>query len=179
MHIWKTLDQQVVLDRAPFVRVTQETIEVAPGRVIDDFYQVHLMEFAVVVPVLEDGSIIVTRQYHHGPGKVCISFPGGHIDQDEAPDEAVLRELKEEVGLDASELIPLGKFVDNGNQRCATGHYFLARGCKPVSLPEPGGFEEIELLCWDAQRIEKALSEGEIAVIHHAALWALARPYLG
>ena len=179
MHIWKSLDQQVVLDRPPFVRVTQERIEVAPGQVIDDFYQVHLMEFAVVVPVLEDGSIVVTRQYRHGPGRTCISFPGGHVDQGETPDQAVLRELKEEAGLEARELVPLGQFVDNGNQKCATGHYFLARGCNAVSRPDPGGFEEIELLTWDAARIEKALAEGEIAVIHHAALWALARPQLG
>ncbi len=178
MHVWRTLARRVLLERAPFVRVVEETVEVAPGRVIDDFYRIEMLSFAVVVPVLEDGRILMCRQYRHGAGRICLSFPGGHLDPGETGAQAAARELREEAGLAAAELRALGSFVDNGNQRCAEGHYFVGLACQQIVLPDPGGFEDIQLEHKTVAEVDAALAKGEIAVVHHAAAWAMARPYI-
>ncbi len=62
----------------------------------------------------EDHVLMHLRKGSHGAG--TWSFPGGHVDGVESPEEAVLRELKEETGIEDPELEktlrPLG-FVTN------------------------------------------------------------------
>ena len=100
------------------------------------------------------------------------------MDAGESAEDAVRREWLEETGMVAGTLRALGSFVDNGNQKCATGHYFVAHACRQVAAPEPGGFEQIELLRLTPAEVGAALTDGRIGVIHHAGLWAMGRGYL-
>jgi ADP-ribose pyrophosphatase len=175
MPIWKSLSRTLAFDAAPFLRVFRETVEIAPGLVIDDFWQVELRSFAVVVPVLPDGRVLVLNGYRHGPRRECLSFPGGFLDPGEVAEDAARRELGEEAGLVPTRLIPLGNYIDNGNQRGGHGHYFLALGCRPTGdrLDEPteaGGPEAMTSPAVDAM-----LDQGRFGVIHHVAGWCLAR----
>lgn len=63
---WKILSSEALLSRAPFLDITQERVELRPGKVIEDFYKVRPMDFALVIPFLEDGSVQLIRQYKHG-----------------------------------------------------------------------------------------------------------------
>jgi len=64
-----------------------------------------------VIPVTEDGSVIMERQYRYPLDRVILEVPAGKLD---APDEdrlsAVQRELREETGYTADDWIPLGDF---------------------------------------------------------------------
>jgi len=174
---WKTLSRDLELDRAPYVQVWRERVEVAPGHVIEDFWQVDLRSFVLVVPVLADERIMVQRAYRHGARRICLGFPGGFIDPGETPDIAARRELAEETGLHAGALLPLGDFFDNGNQRGCHGHYFVATGCVPgdgrLECPQ----ERAEDLALTPQQVDAALAEGAFAIIHHVAGWGLARRF--
>jgi ADP-ribose pyrophosphatase len=115
MSPWKTLSRVLAFDAAPYLRVFREKVEVAPGHVIPDFWQVELRSFAVVVPVLPDGRILTLTGYRHGPRRECLSFPGGFLDPGETAETAACRELAEEAGLQPGQMIALGDYVDNGN----------------------------------------------------------------
>ena len=175
MPQWKTLSRHVEFEALPYLRVTREVVEVAPGTVIDDFWQVELRFFVVVVPMMADGRVMVMNGYRHGPRRDCMSMPGGFIDPGETPEIAARRELAEEVGLVPQRLIPLGNFVDNGNQRGAHGHYFLALGCVPGEgqLADVTEAATTEILRPDA--VDAALTGGRFGVVHHVAGWLLAR----
>ena len=170
---WKILKSTTVFEHAPFMRVRREQIEVRPGQIVDDFYQIDLRPFSLVVPFLKNGNVLVIRQYKHGPKAEMLGFPAGYIDPDEPAAEAAKRELMEETGLAFGKLIPMGGFVDNGNQGGSTGHYFAALDCERVAAPAPGDLEEFSYEELSPEQIDAAMKSGEFSVIHHVAAWGL------
>jgi ADP-ribose pyrophosphatase len=175
MSVWKTLSRQTAFEAQPYLRIVREVIEVAPGKVIDDFWQVELRSFTLVVPVLEDGRVAVLTGYRHGPRRICMSLPGGHVDAGETAEAAAIRELAEETGLATKRLVPLGEFVDNGNQRGCRGHYFLALECRQATAPTEDVTEAADVSFLTAAEVDAALDGGQFGVIHHVAGWCLAR----
>jgi ADP-ribose pyrophosphatase len=53
----------------------------------------------VLIPVLDDGRVVLIRQYRHSVKRVLWEFPAGSIDPGEAPEAAALRECEEETCL--------------------------------------------------------------------------------
>ena len=175
MPVWKTLSRHVAFEALPYLRVTREVVEVEPGLVIDDFWQVDLRSFVSVVPVLPDGRVVMWSSYRHGPRRVCLGLPGGFIDPGEAVEAAALRELAEETGLVPARLIPLGDYVDNGNQRGGHGHYMLALNCQPAPGRKVDPTEAGLTTPMTVAEVDQALTDGQFGVIHHVAGWCLAR----
>ncbi len=179
MDHWKVLNKTTVFEAPPFVRVSKQQIALPDGRQIDDFYQIHLRPFAIVVPVLEDGRVLTIRQYKHGPGRVCLSFPGGFVDPGESAQEGAARELLEETGYQAQSWVSLGAYVDNGNQLGCQGHYFLATGCRQVQEPDGQDLEEMVQELHSMDTLDDTLWAGDFAITHSAAAWAFARMKMG
>ena len=170
---WKVLKDETIFEHEPFLRIRKEQIEVRPGQIVDDFYQIDLRPFALVIPFLDNGNVLVIRQYKHGPKSEMLGFPAGYIDPDEQPAVAAERELMEETGLRVGELISMGGYVDNGNQGGSTGHYFAAMNCARICDPAPGDLEEFSYQELSPEDITAAMKTGEFSVIHHVAAWGL------
>lgn len=175
---WKTLNEDTVFEVQPYLKVVRQKVQIDDERVIDDFYQVHLRPFVIGVPFLENGKVLIMRQYKHGVGRTSLTFPGGFVDPGEAPIKACERELLEEAGVEAADTQLLGTFTDNGNQRGCIGSYFVQTGCKHIQEPDSGDLEEMVQLEMSVDEIDEALFAGEIAITHHAAAWSMARLYL-
>ncbi len=178
MDPWKILKEKTVFEAAPYVRVVQQAVALPDGRTVDDFYQVHLNSFALIVPVLKDGRILVIRSYRHGAGKVVLSFPAGFVDEGEQPDAAARRELMEETGHRSGALVSLGSYVDNGNQRGSEGHFFLSKDCEWERAPDAGDLEEMSVETRTVEELDAALDRGDFGIVHSAAAWAFARRHL-
>lgn len=67
MTRWKALTRTLAFDAAPYLRVFCEVVEVAPGHIIPDFWQVELRDFAVAIPLLPDGRVLTMTGCRHGP----------------------------------------------------------------------------------------------------------------
>lgn len=102
---------------------TLESVEVFSGRVfsvtvdtVREGGQTHQRETvrhpgsAVIIPVFDDGSIALVRQYRHPTVKYLLEAPAGKIDEGEVPKEAAARELEEELGYVAGRLEKLSEF---------------------------------------------------------------------
>ena len=63
---------------------------------------------AAVVPVDDDGNVILVRQYRHATGGYVLEVPAGKLDAGEPPETCALREVQEETGYLPGELKPLG-----------------------------------------------------------------------
>lgn len=82
-----------------------------------------------VVPLTEDGQVILERQYRYPLDRVITEIPAGKLDAaTEDPLEAAKRELKEETGYSAAEWIPLGDFYPAAAYSDERICIFLARG---------------------------------------------------
>ena len=82
-----------------------------------------------ILPLLENGDVLLERQFRYAMREVLTEIPAGKLDYiGEDPHEAALRELREETGAVASELIPLGPFYPTCAYSTEVIHMFLARG---------------------------------------------------
>jgi ADP-ribose pyrophosphatase len=63
---------------------------------------------AVVVPLLDNGRVVLERQWRYALNKSFLEFPAGKLNRGEDPFEAVKRELLEETGYRARQWAQLG-----------------------------------------------------------------------
>ncbi len=123
---------------------------------------------------MEDGHVVMLRQYKHGARRVCLTFPGGSIEAGEMPADAARRELMEEIGCQAQKLESLGAFVTNANQGCNTAHLFRATGCRRVAEPSSGDLENADILMVDRAELLHPRCVDDIGLASHVALLLLA-----
>ena len=82
-----------------------------------------------IVPLLDDGRVIVERQFRYPVNEVITEIPAGNRDsKDEDPELAARRELREETGIEAKELICLVKFYPAAAYSDEVIWMYLAKG---------------------------------------------------
>ena len=101
-----------------------------------DFYVLDACDWVNVVPLTPEGEVVMIEQYRHGSEDVTLEIPGGMVDGGESPSEAAARELAEETGYAAREIVPLGRVRPNPAIHNNWLHTFLAPGARYVSAPE-------------------------------------------
>jgi ADP-ribose pyrophosphatase len=88
--------------RGRFLDVRRDQVRLPDGSLAQREYIVH-PGAVMVVPLLDDGRLVVERQWRHPLGRVMLEFPAGKLDPGEAPLHCAIRELIEETGYRASE----------------------------------------------------------------------------
>jgi 8-oxo-dGTP pyrophosphatase MutT (NUDIX family) len=108
------------------------------------FFVLESPDWVNVIPLTPEGNVIMIRQFRHGTEDVTLEVPGGMVDAaDGDPAVSAARELREETGYEAEEVIHLGSVAPNPaflNNRC---HSYLARNARPVAAPQLDGAEDI------------------------------------
>lgn len=100
-----------------------ESVEIFQGRIFDVTVDtvregdttyvrevVHHPGSAVIVPVFEDGSVALVRQYRHPAVRYLLEAPAGTLNRGERPEEGAARELEEELGFVPGKLSKLSEF---------------------------------------------------------------------
>jgi ADP-ribose pyrophosphatase len=85
---------------------------------------------AVVVPLFENGDVLMVRQLRYPLGKHILELPAGKLDKGEEPAKAALRELEEETGWIAGSLEKLTSIYTTPGFCDEELHMFLARGLR-------------------------------------------------
>lgn len=83
---------------------------------------------AAVVPITEQGEVILVRQYRYPFSEVMLEIPAGKLDPGEEPLACATRELLEETGYEAEELESLGVYYPSVAVMDEKIHLYLARG---------------------------------------------------
>ncbi len=101
----------------------------------------------MIVSLTKDNCLLLVKEYCAGTHSYELGFPKGLIDPGETAIEAANRELKEEVGFGAKQLIPLHTVAMAPAFFGGTMEIFIAKDLYPQTLPgdEP---EPMELIHW-------------------------------
>jgi 8-oxo-dGTP pyrophosphatase MutT (NUDIX family) len=129
-----------------------------------------------VIPLSPQKEVVLIRQYRHGTRQVTLEIPGGLVEEGDSPEEAAERELFEETGFRASEIIPLGFVHPNPaiqNNRCYT---FIAKDVVLAGEQSLDEKEDIEVLCRPITEIPRLIRDGEIT--HSLVLAAFYRFFM-
>lgn len=90
------------------VNVTVDTV--SEGELMYQREVVHHNGSAVIVPVFDDGTVALVRQYRHPAVRYLLEVPAGTLAKGERPEIGAARELKEELGLVAARLEKISEF---------------------------------------------------------------------
>ena len=103
----KIINSQKVFDGRVF-NVTVDTV--SEGEVTYQREEVHHHGSAVIIPVFDDGSVALVRQYRHPAVRYLLEAPAGTLANGERPEAGAARELQEELGVVAARLEKLSEF---------------------------------------------------------------------
>ncbi len=98
-----------------------------------------------VLPLEDDGMVTMVRQFRYGVQDVTLEIPAGKLEKGEDPLEAAKRELSEETGFTAEEIIPLHINYPSPAILSEIIYVYLARGLKKGDAhPDEGEFISVE-----------------------------------
>ena len=119
-------------------------------------------EGVVMAPIDERGRLLLVRQFRHPVRRWLVECPRGGRDAGESPEEAAARELREEVGAEASAFLPLGRLAPDSGQ-LGTVVWLLAarvRRTGPAQQEDTEAIDRVVPMTYAALR--SACERGEI-----------------
>lgn len=135
------------------------------GRVSLDNGDVAVREYirhsggVAIVPVI-DNNVILIRQFRIAIERELIELPAGRLEPDEDPADCARRELEEEIGYQANELIPLGTYFSSVGFTDERMHIFLALEPRQGTL-KPEADERIQQVILPVEKIQGKLDAQE------------------
>lgn len=119
-----------------------------------------------IIPILDDGRMLLVRQFRKPLEKILLEIPAGKIERGEGqhPDETARRELEEETGYQAGSWKKLAEMALSPGFANEMLHIYLAEDLHKVENPLPQDEDEvIELVPLTLAELKTAIQKSEIA----------------
>ena len=115
----------------------------------------------VLVPIKDDGKVLLIRQYRQAAEKFLLEASAGTREPGESPEVTAHRELQEEVGYRAGKLISIGGSWVAPGYSTEYSNVYIATNLEPSLLPSDDG-EDIVVEEVDFDDLERLITEGEL-----------------
>ena len=160
--------------RSPWLDVKVKEVDLGPPRGREEFWSVRTgNDYAAVLATTEDGLVPLVRLFRPAVGEVVLELPSGAIDQGETPEQAIRRELLEETGCEATEVVHLGTFFTDSGRMETVQWAFFAPGVR-TGVAEPHEDEGLELLFVEPGELRESVLRGDFRMAPHLAIIAAA-----
>ena len=161
--------------RGKILDLSLSRFKMADGKEVD-IEVIHHNGGAGALPVFEDGTVALVRQWRYPLARYCLEIPAGRIEPGHTPEETAAREIEEELGYRARELLKLAEF------NVAPGYceerlfVYLASGLEP-SAQNLDEDEEIEVVPMSFEDALARVHSGEIDDAKSIIAILLAAPF--
>ena len=172
IKLWKVLESSYF---HPRLRI--DKCELSNGNLLN----ATIFEFrtwANVLALTKGGEAVLVRQYRHGVCDVLWELPGGVVEDDEDPAEGAKRELLEETGYAASNIIQVGQLFPNPALQTNTLFCFLALGVERMGEQHLDATEDIEVQLVPLEELIEMAKRGEFPHALQTAVLFQALAYL-
>ena len=114
-----------------------------------------------ILPVDDDGTCYMVRQYRYPVQKHLLEAPAGKLEKGEDPLDCAVRELGEETGFTAGRMIPLGGFYTSPGFSTEKLYLYVATDLRQGEQhPDEG--ELLDLVKMPLAELKAAVLRGEI-----------------
>jgi ADP-ribose pyrophosphatase len=117
---------------------------------------------AVVIPIKDDGKIILVKQFRYPLQTTLIELPAGKLEKGEDPLKCAVRELEEETGYSAEEIKKIGEIYTAPGYCTEILHIYSAKGLRPGNHHREEGEQGMEIIELTLEEIEKMIISGKI-----------------
>ncbi|PIM54898.1 ADP-ribose pyrophosphatase [Roseateles chitinivorans] len=146
--------------RGNFLHAKRDRVALPNGREATREYIRH-PGAAVIVPLLDDGRVLIERQYRYPVGRVVLEFPAGKLDPQESPLRCAMRELVEETGYTAREWAYAGVMHNAIAYSDERIEIFFARGLIAGERQLDDG-EFLDLLAVGEDELDRMVFDGRV-----------------
>jgi ADP-ribose pyrophosphatase len=115
----------------------------------------------VILPIFDDGTVALVKQYRHAVGKELLELAAGGIEENEDPKDGAARELEEEIGVKAEKLELLSSIYVSPGFLSEKMHIYLATGLTDVGQKLEGD-ENITVERYSFDQLSEMIRKGEI-----------------
>jgi 8-oxo-dGTP pyrophosphatase MutT (NUDIX family) len=143
--------------------VRKDVCENPRDRSVHEFYVIEAPDWINVIPLTANDDVVMIEQYRFGIEEVTLELPGGMVDDGESPRNAAARELLEETGYDAKEILELGATRPNPAIQDNRIHSFLASGAEFRGDPIFHGTEHTIVRLVALEKVPELIANGTIS----------------
>ncbi|MES2809346.1 MAG: NUDIX hydrolase [Bacteroidota bacterium] len=162
-----TICESEYIHKGPWATLRSDKCKMPDGRIVDQYYVLEYPNWVNAVAITAQNKIIMVRQYRHAAGIVSLEIPGGVIDGDEAPADAMRRELLEETGYQFDDIELLSTVYPNPSTATNVTYCYLAKGGIKVQEQALDEHEELVVEEYTIDEVKQLLAENKIAQSLH------------
>jgi len=172
---WKRLRMEFEL-KNPWWTYRKDSVELPSGK-NGEYHYVHVIGSSMILPVREDGKIVLVNQYRYLLDRESLEFPCGGVKEGSTYEETAHEELQQETGFQARELRLAGEFNPYNGVTDELCRVYIARDLHPAES-RADDTEEFEYRYCSPREVEDLISTGTIWDGMSLAAWSLVRKKL-
>jgi len=158
---WKCLASELVAQSRLFRLRRDRVVNPRNARELEAFV-LECPDWINVIALTKTGEVVMVRQFRHGVRAVTLEIPGGTVDPGEAPEAAARRELLEETGYAAREVLSIGVVDAQPAIQDNRLHTFLALDAEKIAAPAPDEGEDLEVITLPRAEVGRLMADGSI-----------------
>lgn len=171
---WHITNSELLLDRSPWMRIFSDDVQIPDGSIVEGYLRLESRGYVMVVPIDDEKQIGLVRSYKKGVDAIDIQPPAGVLEPGEDVLASAKRELREELGCEATSWHSLGTYTISGNYGAGKVHFYLATGTHQVVEPDSGDLEEQEVVWLPMEKVHEMWASGQMKQLGSMAALGLA-----